>query len=874
LIATEHPRRLLAPLLLLLPMLASASPPTVLEPAGNDDRVPTGYDFATQELGDPWDMDRLEDTFTPNADDIVNESIERGIYSFDSVEDGNTGVSDAKFWLIHPGLNNTQRLVSESRNPLTGRRLFTREKHPIDTAQYRYLTARVRMTSATAAPLTGNQRFIVYYFEDATSIGNALFGSSSAFLVPPNEWTIVHLDLATEFDPDAPEKWSQLPKVEGLRIDPTSKPDVHVEVDWIRLTAEPGPEEYFTVDWSGNGAPEYVISASAEGVADAVAYELATGVAGTAFDVSLSVLPPGNYRIEVSGAGETGASPGVVLVNDPPLIDFSAPNIKGDQSLGFGAMANSNHWSEIDVGDIDEVLDFEYHSFAEPVGSFAGRPTGNTSRLLMNVPVPIDTAYYRMLCFESEIKGPIDIGAGSVTKVLWGNKRADLTTPSPVIAREGLNEYCVGDMTALRIDPFSPPEAEGAWVGPINNIRFDPHEFPRSVECTNNPSPEACRDVRLDSFVLAPFHRANPTFTFRWSDSDADDDAEVEIWLDDDRIPGNTKTSTEHHIGSATENDAADSLLWMPAADIQDGTWNVYGVISDGFNTTLRYAGGPLVKGSPPVAAVRIAEPDGISDMVVAGAEYGLHQRKDPWDMDSHELNLALARNIDSVKLAGGLFSGTASSNASQFILMTTNEGDSEINPADYRYITMKMRLSGVTDTHFVQVFFSTDPGFDPPTAGFTSGIPVSEGEWSLVTFDLATGIHPNSPATWLGSPAVRSIRIDPTTKSGTQIEIDWITLSAPPQPSTAYTVRWAAENTGTSTFDLSLVDTSGHQFPLATGLPSTQDMFTVNLSHLILGGYFIRLTASPGPSALSPGAIRLVEELPDVGGLFEDSFE
>jgi hypothetical protein len=47
-----------------------------------------------------------------------------------------------------------------------------------------------------------------------------------------------------------------------------------------------------------------------------VAFELANDVTGTSVGANLDKLPPGEYRIEVSGGGETGLSPGTILVND------------------------------------------------------------------------------------------------------------------------------------------------------------------------------------------------------------------------------------------------------------------------------------------------------------------------------------------------------------------------------------------------------------------------------------------------------------------------------------------------------------------------------------------------------------------------------
>lgn|GEM_PF-2582573 len=851
-----------------------AAAPVVLEPFGNNNRVPAGHDFATQELGDPWDMDRLEDIFTPKSIQLANETVSNGIYNFDTIEEDLVGITRGQFWLIYQGIENTQRLVSEDRNPVTGRRLFTREKFPIDPNIYRYFTARVRMTSATAQPLEGTQPLVVYYFEDSTSIGKGLYGNSTAFRVPPNEWTIVNIDLAAEVDPNGPENWSLLPQVEGLRVDPTTNPGVHVEVDWVRLTTEPAPEEFFTVTWNGNGASDYAVSARSEVAVDAVAFELASGVSGTSADVRLGKLPPGEYRIEVSGAGETGLSPGTVSVNDVPLINFTMPNIKGEQSLGYGAVVNSNPWSEIDPDDVELVLGFESYSYTNPAGSLTGRPEADSSRVLMNTPVPIDTSYYRMLCFEVEIMGPRDIGTGSVTKVLWGNVRSKLTTPSPVIPHDGLNEYCVGDMADLRIDPFSPEGAEDAWIGAIDHIRFDPHEFPRSAECNSNPSPEVCRDIRFDSMVLAPFHRANPGFTFRWNDFDSDDDALVEIWLDDDKVPGNTPGSTEHLVGSLSENLAGNKLDWTVPDNVADGLWNVYAVIDDGLNSTIRYAGGPLLIGEPPVAMVKVVNPDGVRDEVISGAEYGLDDRKDQWDMDNDDLNLSLVQNTNGASLSGGLFTGTAVDNNPQFILMTTNDGDPAINPAEYRYLTIKMRATDVVGPHFVQVFYSSDPGAPRLASGFTNGIPIFEDIWSWVTFDLNTDINPISEFSWTNLSTVRSIRIDPTTKPGTRFEIDWVTLSASPTVATDFDIQWSAANTGFSTFDVNLVDSLGHRLNLATDLSSATRSYTINLSTFILGQYYAEIVAKPGPIAVSTGAISLILQSQSADHIFKDGFE
>ncbi|NOZ37085.1 MAG: hypothetical protein GXP11_03260 [Gammaproteobacteria bacterium] len=859
---------------LVLTRQAFAAPPVVIEPAGNNDRIAAGVDFATYELGDPWDMDQIEDIFSPNSVELADETIINGIYTFRTVEQSLVGKTKAQFWLIFPGLENTQRLVNEERNPGTGQRLFTREKFPIDTSVYKYFTARVRMSSATSVPLTTDQPFVVYYFENATSIGNSTFGLSSSFKVPPNQWTIVNLNLETDVNVSSPESWSFIPFVEGLRIDPTNLPDVKVEIDWIRLTASPMPEQNFNVSWGDNGATSYSVSARREGIADAVAFELANGVTATSTNVSLSQLPSGSYKIEVTGNGETGVSSGSLVANDVPLFSFLTPNIKGDQSLGYGSAINANSWKSLDTGDVFEVLDFETYSLNNPVGSFTGRPAGSTSRILWETPLSIDTATYRSVCFEFEVKGPRDIGAGSVAKIFWGNKRSVLTTTSPVIVQEGLNEYCVGDLANLRIDPLTSPQAENAWIGVLDFLRFDPHEFPKSSDCINAPGPATCRDIQIDSFVLAPFHSTNPNFTFTWVDSDSDDDALIDIYLDDDLIPGNTGSSVEQLVGSFTENTSPNSFTWTPPANVADGTYNVYAQISDGLNTTRRYASGPLVVGAPPKAMVTVQKPKNVNEEIVAGHEYGLRVRLNEFDMDNNELNLSRTKNISGAALAGGMFTGSGTNNNPQFVLLTTDDGDPAVDPAIFRYLTIKLRITGSAGPHFLQVFFSPDANLPSTNRGFTDGFPLDENVWTFVSFDMFNDIAGASPIAWSTQAAINGIRIDPTNKAGASFEIDWITLSTTPTASTDYQIQWTATNTGTSTFDINLVDDRAQRISVATDLSSASRTFTTNLSKLITSPYYVEVIARPGPTAASQYPILLVPAASAPGLLFKGGFE
>lgn len=129
------------------------------------------------------------------------------------------------------------------------------------------------------------------------------------------------------------------------------------------------------------------------------------------------------------------------------------------------------------------------------------------------------------------------------------------------------------------------------WSGNVEFIRFDPHEFPVSSECISDPSPEACRDIRLDSFILAPFHRSIGEISLKWDASDSDDDAVISLFYDPDREPDN---GNEGVIFQNLGQQAAGGAFNWDTSNVPVGVYNILSVIDDGRNATLRYSTGPV----------------------------------------------------------------------------------------------------------------------------------------------------------------------------------------------------------------------------------------------------------------------------------------
>ena len=186
----------------------------------------------------------------------------------------------------------------------------------------------------------------------------------------------------------------------------------------------------------------------------------------------------------------------------------------------------------------------------------------------------IDANKFKNLSFRMQVNGPRDVAAGSVARVFW-RRTID---PSPqssddIIVEEGMNNY-VFDMTTI----VNEPGPGTPWNGTVNYLRVDPHEFP------------TVRDFYIDDFKIAADDEANGRFAITWTAADADDDATISIWRDTDR----TGFDGTLIVSGLSSLDANNTYIW-DTRGVPNGTYYLYIVISDGFNTTRRYATGRLV---------------------------------------------------------------------------------------------------------------------------------------------------------------------------------------------------------------------------------------------------------------------------------------
>jgi hypothetical protein len=551
-------------------LFATSAPAlTVTAPAGTS-VVAAGDDYATDVIGDAWDMNNARDIDTDESSNLAAQTFSGGLFTATA---STCSSGTANVYPLFQGYG--KQTVAIDRGP----------RFPVNTAKYRYLTVKIMTDTAQQA------RFV--FLQDGDSYSTQTFGSSFYKPLAANAWTILTWDLNVDAFSTPPNKlWQNLPHVQGLRLDPCNTgASTILKVDWLRLTATPVAAQMFNVTWSDTTSGSYTITAIDSG---GIRYTFASGVGGTSYAADFSRLAPGDYHVEVSRSGATATSAGVVRVNTPAQVAITAPTQRGEQTLSYAVQEQGGQWGPMSAADFtpSPPPNFTMVSYTNPVGSFYGRPTNGDPNFIMKTTGHlIDASYYRSVCFTQDVFGPRSVGTGSVARLFWGVNSTSVTTTTDIVLGNGLVEYCIpnlADATAVPLVPGSPQP----WAGNLGYFRLDPDELTPPGGCS---TPQACHDVRLDSIILAPFAEANPSYTIRWNITDPDytGGGSVQILLDPDKTYGN---ANEIHLATVAYATGASQYTFTPSSSgAPNGTFNVIVLANDGSNVVPQYAGGPLV---------------------------------------------------------------------------------------------------------------------------------------------------------------------------------------------------------------------------------------------------------------------------------------
>jgi hypothetical protein len=694
---------------------------SIINPDGSNDRVASGRDYATEVLGDPWDMNDATDFDPDEKLNVSNDSYSGGIYS------GTAATNDPNLLLLEPGLAGTQR------NGRTGKNF------PIDTTTYRVLSLRMNVSVASALQ--------VFWFTGDSFVSDF---AASAFVQTTPGWRTYTIDLATvQIVAGDVASWSGQPAT-GVRFDPTTVAGSTFQIDWVRLTAPDDASTTFPVtftpaDPGANAVMNFYLDSDGN-FANGYDDRLASGLredAATVFGAQLARYAPGNYRVVgrlsrdyaalyrenawdmgeatdvasssgFSSAGVSGGvfsgtsnstdpvlflaspssgpdridasifrsvsfqmslsapssvmifwktsdgvvhgssfqsasagsavytfnvgvdpswtglvtefridpctapgiavsidwvsvhtgpgalsaapsvvtavSPGPLAINTPPIAHLLQPDALG--GLDYAAAVRSNPWNMAEAADVALTTGFAPGTPAYLRDTTVEGVRGDYMRglnplnnddpavfFLNNVAPFVDANRFKNLSFRMSITGPRDIGAGSVARVFWQTTApgAQPQTSDDVIVNAGLNTYVL-DMTKIVKEPEAPNNDGVPWGGTVKLLRIDAHEFPSQ------------REFFFDDVKLAADDEAIGSFALTWSASDPDDDATISFFRDT-----NDSGFDGVQIVGGVDEDAARNVFVWNTTGVPNGVYFVYAVISDGLNTTRRYATGRIV---------------------------------------------------------------------------------------------------------------------------------------------------------------------------------------------------------------------------------------------------------------------------------------
>jgi hypothetical protein len=373
-------------------------------PDGSNDRVAAGRDYATEVLGDPWDMNEPTDVNLNESGGISNAAYANGVFS------ATAATGDPGLFMLDPGIPSTLRQGRTGKN------------FPIDTTTYRVLS--IRMNVSVASSLQ------VIWYTDTTGGPFAV----SAFVPTTPGWRVYTIDLATVQNVGGTvASWSGQPAT-GLRIDPTSAAGSTFQIDWVRLTAP------------GDASTSYLASFTpSDPTANAV--------------VNLYLDDDANFANGHGGRIATGLREDTTTTASLQLAPYAPGNyfVTGRLSRDYASLMLEDPWDMSNPGDVIATGGFSGATVSG--GVFSGTTSTNDPAIQMNVPTSgpdrIDASVFRSISFQ------MTLSSASQAQVIWQTQAGTFASNLiPVSAGSnvytidlGANANWTGLVSLLRIDP-------------------------------------------------------------------------------------------------------------------------------------------------------------------------------------------------------------------------------------------------------------------------------------------------------------------------------------------------------------------------------------------------------------------------------------
>ncbi|MGI8587581.1 MAG: S-layer homology domain-containing protein [Chloroflexia bacterium] len=403
-------------------------------------------DYATQVLGNPWDMNDPADTdFLYH---LAPPTYSNGIWSSTAT------VANSSVFLQEQDFDSTTNYIGDRNDGVN---------YPMVSSRFSHL--RVRMYSSV------NDYAVIFYFPNFSPTP----GGNSNVIPTQAGWHIYDFDLngtggggsGTWFNGN----WA------GLRLDPVHVSGATIQFDWARLT--PATTAATTISWSGNGSGtvSLYLATSPNGPNEAL---IASGLpAEGSYNWTGAWMAPGTYYIRAVLSNATGSS-GPMSVNQAPVLNINSPSPSSGEDY---AAANLFHtWDLTSLSQLQTWYNVTGFIFG-PGYMQASATTGDSQLWLLNgsTSATIDTSRYHYFSYNLFIARPPNPLNGQYSfwnagpRAIWSPTTAPLNWQSTkaFVAWYDRPLHVAMD---LRNPQNLEPGSNVGWTGNPTIFRFDPHE--------------------------------------------------------------------------------------------------------------------------------------------------------------------------------------------------------------------------------------------------------------------------------------------------------------------------------------------------------------------------------------------------------------
>jgi hypothetical protein len=587
-----------------------------------------GDDFATTVLGDPWDMDKLQDIGW--EENVSSISVANGIWSGRVTVTNPTAGSSGYVFPLFQGFPTAWPVGNTGAN------------YPVDTSRYTLLSYRMYVSDRSG----GNHAVYWTHTVNWPTRDNFFARADTS----PNGWKLYAFDLTASNGQGGNEagSWQGAP-VYGIRIDPNpARPEYDLRIDWIRLT-DPTTSPRHVITWNFSGLDETTpvqifVDTDAQGYDGEAIASVPVGLGR--YELLTCLLPGGDYYLYLR-AGNTVSNYGQRLrINNPPILRWDLSTVGQD----YASTELGNPWDMSGREDLTNLGDIflndpqlyglrQFYDWTIENGVFSATADSNYAfehySPLKQSDVqlwpaidpnrPVDTTRYRYLVVRIAADDPQNrtrsqlVQDGWIGRVVWWNQDigVDGFVTDEIVYHKGWNTYVIDLMARDRPAGFVPDWPVRPWraSGSVRNMRYDPLEVSTDTrfhvdEIRLLTEPVADEFLRLHLGVGDPDGQT-PNLTFYYDTDKAGFDGRPLTSTAASSLAAQQAGSGRIYLPLVC-NDGAPGLSPLPLGDdvstreislltgaVPEGTYYIYACASDGIAETCHYLPVPVIISHP-----------------------------------------------------------------------------------------------------------------------------------------------------------------------------------------------------------------------------------------------------------------------------------